>query len=210
MAILNYQKAFRTIGGLTPGPPGTFAPVNILDTGMVGGVPSRSSGAALLDVVDQPPNVGQIWSIQSISFNFYVALLNPPGVAPFLGPFAQLGKLYGGMIKGALPTASGVQYGLNVGFVPYASRPIPPSPLVALLWDGAVDSAPPSWDQASSSDLPTLALNGTLQLDTPVEYSTDTPISVGLWLSPGIFSSNVAIFIYNATYNISYTLDTAY
>jgi hypothetical protein len=200
MTILTNTETFRSVQDTTPG--SGYPPFNAYD-GSFTVYPAKGVGCALVDAIESPPNVGQESIIQAISFSWYMAQGNNGYSDPFAGPWAQFGKLYGGLVKGSVQTPGFVSpFGAQVPWVPLASSPLPPgSTLITKLWDAAEDD-PPAF--ISPGDIPMIAQSYSFQLPQAVEYDSAVPLGIGLWFTPGVFGPGVYCTVLGATYSIAY------
>jgi len=180
----------------------------------VGTVAYQSAWTAGNTTIGYPPvssQINQKWTLQAIGIGGLLARINTQGAI-----FGKLGKIVGGLL---LPTTP-------INTLAYALDTLLPLPNPALtfdVWNPAIDALPPEYDVQSGSLLvpPTppavnqaLAIDGQLQLPTPLELDPGQSPAIGLWMLPSLVGSsflvggvpgwNYKMAIYNATYSLTY------
>lgn len=167
--------------------------------------PARSTGKVLLDPVGGAPNVGQEWTIQSWSVSFIMTCTPGGLVGGFSNVWAQMPKIYAGLVKGGAPTPDPM-----TGDSLYITSPIPADTSnIDVIWDGTTEDAPPYFIGTGLIPFPTLVRSHTFQIQSPLDYDTSVPLFMGIWIPPAIYSPGTTIAINDAKYSILYQRQTA-
>lgn len=185
----------------------------------------RSLGATLLNQVKLEPTIDQVWSIQSLSFQAYLALVtggyngtNPPNWQAQGSFGGTCGKVIAGVLFGsdAINPAAFIS---NPGIASAGSlQPLPQdSTLFTTLWDETQEVPPTSLPLGYNVPSPSvgnlLAIEGSVSLLVPrqIQPGMSADLAVGIWMLPSLYvlaSGNtqnlIGLAVCYATYTINY------
>jgi hypothetical protein len=185
--------ALQQISGGFDSNPAGFCLVDAL--GAAAGTSAYMKGATVIDPIPlQTPPLGQRWTITawSMRFNGIIGIANTPA-------YGRLGRIYGGLSK-TPPTAQGSQPYVN----PMLPIPNDWGSSIQLLWDGETDTPfPTSPNVTTTAGLTIGMISQDVVLSQPLPIDSGQPMSIGLWLTPGILN-NTIIGLWSGRWLISY------
>lgn len=135
----------------------------------------RSPGVTITQDSGYQPGVSEKWSVLGVSFQAGLSLNVNPGAAP---AFGLLGKLIAGLLVDDPVPVTNYQS-------PLLSLPSDTS-MYTTMWDGSVDSTPPSALVIPTPTAQTLNVSGTVSLPIARDLNPGQQVSVGMWLEPSL------------------------
>lgn len=150
-----------------------------------------SGGCQTITTIEKPSTIGS-WRILGWGITFQGSLYNIP--EPGVQPYATLPKMYAGLVRNA---------GLAEGPGNFTQLP-PDNSNIDLVWDGPSDQPFPQAASQSPFVPGAPSMNHhSVVLPNPMDGNEEDKFQIGMWVTP-MLGQNVRIWIFNATYTISY------
>ena len=189
---------------------------NAVDISRVpGGSVQWSPGSTIIDTATLTPQSNQNWTLQSLSIQAYLNLFRAQNAFAF----GKFGKIIWGL---SLPQQSQSQsQNVSTPALPYTQGLLPlpqDSTYTGILWDPDADPLPPTSITAfPSNNSPIngnfLSVGRTIQIQNPFAIIPGQQINIGIWILPSLWGTiagsndELALGVYRATYNLTYSME---